>query len=242
MCSMLFEVLKFDVLVCDLCDFVGVLWVKYVVGNVVVIVEIKKVSLLKGVLCEYFVLVDIVCLYVVYGVVCLLVLIDEQFFQGGVCYFEEVCVVCLLLVLCKDFIVDVYQIVEVCVMGVDVILLIVVVFDMLLMQDFEVYVYLFGFVVLVEVYDCYEMEQVLMLKMLLFGINNCNLCMFEMLIQIMFDMFDMILVDCIVVIEFGILLCIDVDMMCVVNVNMFFVGEVFMCVDQLGEEFVWMFF
>lgn len=77
--------------------------------------------------------------------------------------------------------------------------------------------------------------------MLLVGVNNCNLCMFEMLFDNMFGLFKYMLDDCIVVMEFGIFMFDDVCKMCVVVVNVFFVGEVFMCVDDLGVELVCLF-
>lgn len=63
-----------------ICGFVVVLEVKIDVGLLVVIVEVKKVSLSKGVICVDFDLGVIVCSYEVVGVVCLLVLIDKDFF------------------------------------------------------------------------------------------------------------------------------------------------------------------
>lgn len=61
----------------ELCNFEESLCGKIVNGQVGVIVEVKKVLFFKGVICFDFKLVEIVVSYVEYGVVCLLVLIDE---------------------------------------------------------------------------------------------------------------------------------------------------------------------
>lgn len=63
-----------------LCGFCVVFEVKYVVGDYVLIVEIKKVSLLKGLICVDFDLLFLVRVYEDGGVVCLLVLMDMFFF------------------------------------------------------------------------------------------------------------------------------------------------------------------
>lgn len=245
-CCVCVNLVEVEWLVCSvdvLCGFVNVLleWVKC--KELVVIVEIKKVLLSKGVLCEYFVLVEIVCSYEVGGVVCLLVFIDVDFFQGVDVYLKEVWVVCVLLVICKDFMIDLYQIVEVWVIGVDCILLIVLVLDDVLMVELVVIVKLVGFDVLVEVYDGIELECVLkILDMLLVGINNCNLYIFEVSLEIIFDLLLEIFCDCLVVIESGIFNWVDVELMEVSEVYVFLVGEVFMWVDDFGLELKCLFF
>lgn len=239
----LFEVFQVVVVsVLLVCGFVCVLQVVVVNGDLVVIVEVKKVSLFKGVICLDFCLVDIVVSYEFGGVSCLLVLIDVDFFQGVDVYFQQVCEVCMLLVLCKDFVIDVYQVYEVCVLGVDCILLIVVVLDDIqLVMLFEL-VLLLGMDVLVEVYDIDELECVLQVLVLMIGINNCNLCMFEVLLQIMLGMQQVVLCDCLLVIESGIFGLQDVVLMCDVGIYVFLVGEVFMCVEELGEGLCQLFF
>lgn len=224
------------------CGFVDVLCVLIVVGNLVVIVEVKKVSFFKGVICLDFYLVDIVVSYEFGGVSCLLVLIDVDFFQGVDVYLQQVCEVCMLLVLCKDFVIDFYQVYEVCVLGVDCILLIVVVLDDCQLVELFDLVMQLGMDVLVEVYDIDEFECVFQVLVLLVGINNCNLCIFEVLLQIILDMCQVVLCDCLLVIESGIFGMDDVWVMCEVGIYVFLVGEVFMCVEEFGEGLCQLFF
>lgn len=122
----------------ELCYWVVVLlfiwgfWVVLVrdgVDCLVVISEIKWRLLLKGDLNVGFDLVVLVVIYEGVGVFCLFVFIDEVYFGGSVVDLWVVWGVMVLFVICKDFIVFERDVCDVCLMGVDCVLLIAAVLD-----------------------------------------------------------------------------------------------------------------
>lgn len=65
--------------------------------------------------------------YTKHGASCSSVLTDKKYFQGSLDYIQAVRDVCTLSILCKDFIIDPYQVYEARLAGADCILLIVAV-------------------------------------------------------------------------------------------------------------------
>lgn len=212
------------------CNFYDVL-----VGICIVFIfECKKVLLLKGLICEDFDLVVIVSIYKYYVLV-ILVLCDEKYFQGSFDFLLIVSQVVLQLILCKDFIIDFYQIYLVCYYQVDVCLLMFLVFDDEQYCQFLVVVYSLNMGVLIEVSNEEELECVIVLKVKVVGINNCDLC--DMLID--FNCICQLVVcfglDVMVISEFGIYIYVEV---CELSyfVNGFLIGFVLM--EQVDLEVV----
>lgn len=197
------------------------------------IVEVKKVSLFKGLICVDFDFEDIVEVYEVGGVICFFVLIDILFFQGVKEFLIMVCDVIDLFVLCKDFMYDIYQVVEVCVLGVDCILIIMVFVSDVQVVEFEVVVFEWKMDVLIEVYDGEEFDCVMVLKFLFLGINNCNFKIFEIMFDIICIFVFCVFKDCFVVCESGLFIFEDFVEMFKVNVCIFLIGESFMCQDDV---------
>lgn len=117
------------------------------------------------------------------GAACLSVLTDAKFFQGG---FENLTairaagVACPLL--CKEFIVDAYQIMKARAAGADAILLIAAVLPNKDLEYFAKAAANLGMVCLVEVHSEAELERVLKVAGIeghILGINNRNLETFE---------------------------------------------------------------
>ena len=79
----------------------------------------------------------------------------------------------------KDFIVDAYQIIEARAMGADAVLFIMGAVDIGLFQEFEALAESLGLAVLAESHSLVELEQALMLKTRLIGVNNRDLTRFE---------------------------------------------------------------
>ncbi|XP_010532966.1 PREDICTED: indole-3-glycerol phosphate synthase, chloroplastic [Tarenaya hassleriana] len=163
-------------------DFVGALRAAHARTRLPgLIAEVKKASPSRGILRENFDPVEIAQAYENGGAACLSVLTDEKFFKGGFENLEAIRtagVKCPLL--CKEFVVDPFQIYYARAKGADAVLLIAAV-----LTDLEITYMLklcnrLGLAALVEVHDEREMGRALGIEGIeLVGINNRNLGTFE---------------------------------------------------------------
>lgn len=145
------------------------------------IAEVKKASPSRGILREDFDPVEIARAYEKGGAACLSVLTDEKYFKGS---FENLELIrnagvkCPLL--CKEFVVDAWQIYYARTKGADAILLIAAVLPDLDIRYMTKICKMLGLAALVEVHDEREMDRVLGIEGIeLIGINNRNLATFE---------------------------------------------------------------
>ena len=212
----------------DLRGFEAALRNKVAQGQAAVIAEVKKASPSKGVLREHFVPAEIAASYAKHGAACLSVLTDERFFQGSAEYLKQARAACALPALCKDFMVDPYQVFDARVMGADCILLIVACLADGQMAELEATALALGMSVLVEVHDGAELERALKLKTPLVGINNRNLRTFEVTLDTTLGLLPHVPADRLLVTESGILKHDDVRRMRDADVHAFLVGEAFM--------------
>jgi indole-3-glycerol phosphate synthase len=220
----------------DYRDFVGALRTKLACQQPAVIAEIKKASPSKGVLRADFDPAAIAASYAQHGAACLSVLTDVQYFQGAPEYLQAARAVSGLPALRKDFIVDLYQVVESHALGADAILLIVAALSDAQLAAFEAAAHELGMAVLVEVHDAAELERALALTTPLIGINNRNLRTFETSLATTIDLLPRVPSDRIVVTESGILAPPDVARMRAAGVHTFLVGEAFMRAADPGAE------
>ncbi|KAG7583394.1 Ribulose-phosphate binding barrel [Arabidopsis suecica] len=163
-------------------DFVGALRMAHKrTGFPGLIAEVKKASPSRGILKENFDPVEIAQAYEKGGAACLSVLTDQKYFQGGFENLEAIRsagVKCPLL--CKEFVVDPWQIYYARTKGADAVLLIAAV-----LTDLEITYLLkickkLSLAALVEVHDEREMGRVLGIEGIeLVGINNRSLETFE---------------------------------------------------------------
>jgi indole-3-glycerol phosphate synthase len=140
------------------------------------IAEVKKASPSKGIIRADFDPVEIAQAYERGGANCLSVLTDERFFQGSFENLWKVRKSVNLPLLCKEFVIDPYQIYLARFNGADAVLLIAAILgDRALVEFIELARYL-GMNALVEVHSQEELERVLALpNVKLVGINNRNL-------------------------------------------------------------------
>ncbi|KAM1010437.1 hypothetical protein EV1_045413 [Malus domestica] len=167
-------------------DFVGALRAAHSrTGLPGLIAEVKKASPSRGVLRENFNPVEIAQAYEKGGAACLSVLADEKYFQGS---YENMVAIrnagvkqnmqCPLL--CKEFIIEAWQIYYARTKGADAILLIAAVLPDLDIRYMTKICKMLGMATLVEVHDEREMDRVLGIEGVeLIGINNRNLETFE---------------------------------------------------------------
>ncbi|KAF2533817.1 hypothetical protein F2Q70_00032088 [Brassica cretica] len=163
-------------------DFIGALRSAHQrTGLPGLIAEVKKASPSRGILREDFDPVAIAQAYEKGGAACLSVLTDEKYFKGS---FEnlqairEAGVKCPLL--CKEFIIEAWQIYYGRSKGADAVLLIASVLPDLDIKYMIKICKILGMATLVEVHDEREMDRVLAIEGVeLIGINNRNLETFE---------------------------------------------------------------
>ncbi|XP_038693921.1 indole-3-glycerol phosphate synthase, chloroplastic isoform X3 [Tripterygium wilfordii] len=163
-------------------DFIGALKAAHQrTGLPGLIAEVKKASPSRGILRENFDPVEIAKGYEKGGAACISVLTDKKYFQGSFENLEAIRgagVKCPLL--CKEFILDAWQIYYARTKGADAILLIAAVLPNLDIRYMTKICMMLGMAALVEVHDEREMDRVLGIEGVeLIGINNRNLETFE---------------------------------------------------------------
>ena len=214
--------------------FIDAIQGKIANGQAGIIAEIKKASPSKGVLRADFEPALIAKSYEQYGAACLSVLTDVEYFQGSSDYLKAARAACALPVLRKDFMIDIYQVLEARAMGADAILLIAAALELDQMRELEQCAFDLGMDVLVEVHNAEELTAALKLKTPLLGINNRNLKTFNVTLDTTIGLLSSIGNDKIIVTESGILERADVLRMREHHVNAFLVGEVFMRAPDPG--------
>ncbi|PSO88790.1 MAG: indole-3-glycerol phosphate synthase TrpC [Cyanobacteria bacterium QH_9_48_43] len=140
------------------------------------IAEVKKASPSKGVIRTDFDPVEIAQAYERGGAACLSVLTDRKFFQGSFDNLVAIRQRVELPLLCKEFIIDPYQIYLARVAGADAVLLIAAILSDQELQEFLQVIQSLGMNALVEVHTLAELDRVLALSgVRLVGVNNRNL-------------------------------------------------------------------
>ena len=205
-------------------------------GRSAVIAEVKKASPSKGVIREDFRPAAIAASYEAGGAACLSVLTDIDFFQGADIYLSEARGACALPVIRKDFTIDPYQIWEARALGADAILLIVSCLELAQLQELYGVAKEAGLDALIEVHDRSELEEALLLKPDLIGINNRDLHTFETDLVTTLNLLSEIPESIQVVTESGIHTTEDVNRMRAAGVDTFLVGEAFMRAADPGSE------
>lgn len=140
------------------------------------IAEVKKASPSKGILCADFDPIGIAKAYQRGGATCLSVLTDQKFFQGSFANLRRIRQHVSLPLLCKEFIIDPYQIYLARANGADAVLLIAAILSDRMLQSFLDLTHTLGMTALVEVHTIAELDRVMALSNVkLIGVNNRNL-------------------------------------------------------------------
>src|SRR5690606_5003838 len=204
--------------------------------------EVKKASPSRGVIRADFQPADIARSYEQGGAACLSVLTDRDFFQGADEYLVAARASCSLPVLCKDFIIDPYQVYEARVLGADCVLLIVAALDDGQLAELAGLSLDLGMDVLVEVHDRDELERAIQVPAPLLGINNRSLRGFEVALDTPLALRDVVPGGRRLVTESGIHPRADVERMRGAGVDAFLGGEAFMREPEPGEALKALFF
>ncbi|MBW4609855.1 MAG: indole-3-glycerol phosphate synthase TrpC [Hassallia sp. WJT32-NPBG1] len=140
------------------------------------IAEVKKASPSRGIIRADFDPIAIAKSYERGGAACISVLTDEKFFQGSFENLRRIRPEVELPLLCKEFIIDTYQIYTARAAGADAVLLIAAILTDEELQGFSRLIHELEMTALVEVHTLAELDRVLKLDGIrLVGINNRNL-------------------------------------------------------------------
>lgn len=198
------------------------------------IAEIKKASPSAGLIRANFDPVEIARIYEQHGANCLSVLTDEKYFQGHLDFLVAVRGAVSLPVLRKDFIIDLYQVLEARVAGADCILLIAECLNDCQMRDLYFYASDLGLETLIEIHEEENLARVLKLEPELLGINNRDLKAMVTDLDHTIRLSPRIPADCLLVSESGIKTAADVAQLQQAGVAAMLVGESLMKQPDIG--------
>lgn len=148
-----------------------------------VIAEVKYRSPSAGVIREGFEPLSIARSYEAGGAAAISVLTDAEFFGGSFLYLRAIRERLTTPLLCKDFVIDRYQLLLARLFGADCVLLIVAALDDQRLRSLFADARELGLDVLVEVHDERELERAVDLGAQLIGVNNRNLKTFQVSID-----------------------------------------------------------
>ena len=189
------------------------------------IAEIKRASPSKGLLCPNLSASSLAHIYSQSGAAAISVLTESEYFRGSFADLEAVRMEVDLPLLCKDFVIDPYQILEARAHGADAVLLIVAILTQHELKTLIKTAHSLGMAALVEVHNRDELTKALRVSPGIIGINNRNLEDFSIDLETTFRLRSLIPESVLIVSESGIRSRKDVLRSQQTGVNAILVGE-----------------
>ncbi len=202
-----------------------------------IIGEIKKASPSKGIIRDIF---DPLHLADVYqdAVDAISVLTEEDYFMGSDRYLEQVSLRVDIPVLCKDFIIDPYQIYKAKVLGASGVLLITALLTDEQLKDYIALVHQLEMDALVEVHTREEINQAVQSGAKIIGINNRDLKTFKTDIQTTLALRHDIPKSTVVISESGIHTDEDIQKLREADIQGVLIGESFMKAQNIKNKVI----
>jgi len=200
------------------------------------IAEIKRHSPSKGKLMNFDDPLLLGRLYEEEGARAISVLTDCEFFHGSLDDLERVCGGVNVPCLCKDFIIDEYQVHEARNHGADAILLIARILPDEQLRAFLQTAEIWGMGVLVETHSAGEIERAVNAGAKIIGINNRDLDTFDTDLNTTLELRGLVPKGCIVVSESGIHTREDVAKLEDAGVDAILVGEAILTSDDICKK------
>ncbi len=189
------------------------------------IAEVKRASPSRGMLAPDFDPIELACTYASNGATAISVLTESHFFLGSFEYLAAIKQVVKVPVLCKDFIIDEYQVYEARAYGADAILLICAILDQVQLQRLLKVAHDLRMCCLVEVHTAEEVQRAIAAGAIVIGINSRDLVTFQMNPNLIRNLRPLIPKDRIVVAESGIHSSADARRLARYEVQAMLVGE-----------------
>mgnify|MGYP000267215204 FL=1 len=191
------------------------------------ICEVKKASPSKGIIAQDFPYLTIAKEYELAGASAISVLTEPDYFLGEDKYLQEIAQNVSIPVLCKDFIIDEYQIYKAKILGASAILLICAILDDETLRRFFTLAEKLGLSCLVEAHDENEIKRALKVQARIIGVNNRNLKDFTVDVENSLKLRSLVPENVIFVSESGIKTKEDIEKLRVHQVQAVLIGETF---------------
>ena len=189
------------------------------------IAEVKRASPSKGLLAPHLNPVEQACIYEANGAAAISVLTEPHFFLGSPDYLTAIKRAVSVPVLCKDFIVDEYQVYESRAWGADAILLICALLEDEQLRYLLNVAHAQGMRCLVEVHSIEEAQRAVAAGAMIIGVNSRDLVTFNMNPYLIRDLRRLIPPDRVIVAESGIHTAADARRLARYDVQAMLVGE-----------------
>lgn len=203
-------------------DFLQALKLQSKIG---LIAEVKRASPSKGTFAPNIDPVELAQIYAANGATAISVLTEPHFFLGSFDYLASIKQAVHAPVLCKDFIIDEYQVFEARAWGADAILLICAILDQIQLQRLLKVAHDLNMHCLVEVHTSAEVQQAIAAGARIIGINSRDLKTFQIHPDLIRELRPLIPKDTVVVAESGIHTSADAQHLARYDVQAMLVGE-----------------